>query len=376
MPIPSDVILIWTGTHAGIPAGYSRETDMDSKYPLGCSSGDTTGGGTGGSFTHTHTVLALHTHSFTLGLSGEKEISYKGRGSDTGVTKEHVHRSSNTGVASSVTYQTGSSEPYNYEVIFIKSAGTHDIPEDVVGLFDADPGGDFVFCDGDSSTPSLATRYLRGAGTGEDAGGTGTSLHLHNASGTHTHISANSGPVGDEGRPKTDLTGGSGISHDRHQHICDFSAGTVGQLTGEANAQKYRTYYAFQNQGSAIIQDGIIGMWKGLKSAIPENWAEETLIQDRFIKNPTTSGSSLQSAGNNTHTHSQRSHSHAVGVNQDVGIEEKEEIKSTMPEHKHDGTVDNTTVTVTYGATLPPYIDVFFIKYTSPIFSQVITCTA
>src|SRR3990172_4317138 len=76
--IAPNVIIIWPGTNASIPAGFSRETSLDDKYPKATADGvdpDVTGG----TATHTHTspahahTMISHSHSGSTDRGGDFE---------------------------------------------------------------------------------------------------------------------------------------------------------------------------------------------------------------------------------------------------------------------------------------------------------------
>src|SRR3990172_232619 len=142
--IATNIILIWTGTNASIPGGWSRQTTLDGKYPKATADG-TNPNQTGGNSTHSHSSsahshsMSSHTHIFNLPYSGGD-----GNDSDSGgteLTANHYHAASVSGLSdgglSSVTstYASISNDPPYYKVIFIKADSPTLVPSQAVGLW-------------------------------------------------------------------------------------------------------------------------------------------------------------------------------------------------------------------------------------------------
>ena len=84
--ISPGIILIWTGSNASIPSGFTRETSLDSKFPKawGAENPNTTGGSDTHSHTspsHTHTMVS-HSHTVTLNPKGDNENNSDMSGSE------------------------------------------------------------------------------------------------------------------------------------------------------------------------------------------------------------------------------------------------------------------------------------------------------
>ena len=337
--IPPGVILVWPGTHAGIPSGYARETTLDTKFTKGAPAGNNPNV-TGGSPTHSHTSPAHshsmnnHTHSYTVPTVNSNAQTGGGDGDNL---REHYHTGT-TGAASggglssvAATYASVSNNPPYHEVIFIKSEGGP-LPNNVIALFGSSsiPSG-WQFCNGLSGSPDLRDKYLRGAGTGADAGATGgsttnihTLIHTHTVA-SHSHGSSTSGAA---------ITSNDELStsppedsvHKGHTHsvTIDAMTDTISSTdpvltTTETVEPEFKKLLAVQNQtGGASKPKGIIGLWLDALSAIPAGWLlcdgnnGTPDMKDKFLKcaNLTTEAGVI--GGSNTHTHAAQTHTHAA----------------------------------------------------------------
>src|SRR3972149_6533902 len=65
MAIPINVIFLWFSTHASIPAGWARETSLDSVFPKGTAV-STNPNVPGGSATHSHTSTGHNSNPLNL----------------------------------------------------------------------------------------------------------------------------------------------------------------------------------------------------------------------------------------------------------------------------------------------------------------------
>ncbi len=111
--IPASVIMMWTGTNATIPTGWSRETTLDTKFPNGAAT-STQGGDNAGATTHTHTstththTIATHTHTYSLLASASTS---DGRADGSILTRDgHTH----TGTSSSISGGTTGTTAVTY----------------------------------------------------------------------------------------------------------------------------------------------------------------------------------------------------------------------------------------------------------------------
>jgi hypothetical protein len=136
--LPTNIIALWLGTNAGIPATWSRYSGMDSKWLKGAAingeSGVTTGGGTQHSHTasncqpiqnpHTHTLLSsVATATTTSDPSGVNTFAADGHNHDSW----DVSSDTPTNNAASVTVDQCSVDaalPKHRTVIYIQFTGT------------------------------------------------------------------------------------------------------------------------------------------------------------------------------------------------------------------------------------------------------------
>lgn len=343
--VPSGVILVWTGTNASIPSGWSRETSLDEKYPKATANGvdpDVTGG----SNTHTHTANAhghtMNSHSHNVVLAHyQGSPSYSNR-NDT-VADNHGHSSvavagvSGGSLASEAKTWSSplgtESEPPYHKVIFISPTGGAAAINDDICMFwnSASAPQSFNFCDGDNGTTDLKDRYLKGADSAGDSGGTGgATSHQHtithgHTSNSHTH-SAISGYRDNSGN-RGNASVGAG-AHNTHRHTINLSGQSPGvnnytnTTAGSADTVEvaYKKLAVVQNTsgGTVGVKVGMIGMWLGTLASIPYGWqvCDGTNgtpdLREKFIKVINTTGQIGDTGGSNTHTHTAVSHTHTA----------------------------------------------------------------
>lgn len=340
MAIPSGVIFIWSGTNASIPAGWSRETTLDGKFIKGNADGSTNPNLTGGNATHTHTSASTHNHTMTSHTHQATVGGAYGGQAGTNTNSEniaglnHTHTGGTTGGSTvtdlsteSVTYSAVSNNPPFYEVIFIKpSTVAGGLPDQAIGLSD-DTGfsnntgkyNGYYQCDGNNSTPNFVDKFLRGAGTGANAGTTGGSYtNIHNLEHTHTvpthyHYFL-SGTVNSQLRD-SDPSVTQEFSKD-HVHGVDLTAvsdtlvaGNPSVTTSETVQPSHKLLNAIQNRsGTPYTPVGIIGLWLGTLPSIPSNFELVSSMYDYYLKTNVTGIGAT--GGSNTHTHTGNTHTH------------------------------------------------------------------
>ena len=329
--IPESVILIWTGSNASIPAGWTRETTLDLKHPKAW--GTENPNITGGAATHTHTspnhshTLGAHTHSFTTDTVGTITRTSGSSNQDCGAGS-HNHTGTSGAVSggttnvTAVTYGASSNEPPQRAVIFIKAgAGGSALATNICALFNSNtPPANW------SNVTELSGRFMKGANTNADADlttNTGSTTNSHNiththTTNTHTHAQSytnSSNMPGLQSQAVTDTFG-----HKIHNHLCTFAAGTqaINQNTdtlspSETVQPAYAILQLVKMGASGIKVAGIIGLWLGTVASIPNGWivCDGTNgtkdLRDKFIKVGDPAGAN---GGSNTHTHAAQSHSH------------------------------------------------------------------
>lgn len=332
----TNIIIPFVGTHAGIPANFSRETSLDGLFPK---STVATPNVTGGNPTHTHTspahshTLNDHTHTYTLPATtlGNANDNQANVGAFTSILRnDHSHTgtsgSSSGGTTSTtaVTYGAASNSPPYYEVIFIKSLSQQNVPINGVVLSNNTIHPHLAF------HGASAGKYLRGAGTGADAGGTGGSYtnshditHTHSVN-THTHTAASSGgPQGHDIRDGENNTPFDSINTG-HTHSVSLNANSqaINQnadtlVTAESVEPAYKTLNAYYNNTAGALPTAVddIALWLGSLASIPPGWFlcdgnnGTQNMSDKFLK-LNASASSSTTGGSNIHTHAAQSHSH------------------------------------------------------------------
>lgn len=340
MNFPAGVIYIWPSTHASIPSGWERVTALDGKYPKGTADA-TDPNTTGGSATHQHTGTTHshaddHTHTVTVGnattnynVDSDNGTGGGGRGHSHTATCGAISGGGLSSVA--CTYAAYSNDPPFYSVIFIKpTAGTSHFPQNGVYLYDGtDSKIGHYLCDGSNSTPNLVDKYLKGAGTGADAGTTGGSVtNIHDLTHTHTVASHDHADT-TTGAPSSQTKNTSGdtdIVAGNHTHTINPDAttstisGTPSLTTAETVEPAYKKLLTVQNQniGATSFRLGMIGMWLGTLANIPENYVlcdgtnGTQDLRGKHLKSTATTTAIGGTGGSNTHTHASQNHTHTA----------------------------------------------------------------
>lgn len=415
MEISNGIIFIWTGTHASIPSGWSRVTDMDDKYPKGTANA-TNPNTTGGSATHSHTATASHTHSIndhthvtTIGGGTGGGTGSGSYASANAVIQGHTHANVTSGGIASAsvssvtpTYSAISNDPLYHKVIFVTPTSVATVlPAGIVCLADATAPAGFNVCDGNNSTPNLVGKFLKGASAGADAGTTGGSTtNVHALSHTHTtshgHSSTTSGNANAGWADKTG-TSPYEIASYAHTHTTTLDASTpsttdnISLTTSETVEPAYTKLLAIKSSSEIAIQRNIIALWRGLLSAIPTGWilcdgAGGTVdMRSRHLKITATVGEIGDTGGSNTHTHASQNHNHTVSHNHtgtssghsQSYLHKGSGITAATSATTHPLTADTKNFTTTDGASEadsannePPFLTVAFIKLLGEVYSQ------
>jgi len=326
--VASDVILIWTGTNATIPSGWSRETTLDDKFAKAW--GDKDPDETGGASTHTHTspahshILAAHTHTYSLSVS---VATTNQRTSGTNQARDmHTHVNNTSGAVSggttqttAITYGAYSNDPPYRKVIFIKSNGGS-LATNIVALYNSNtPPSNW------DNVTELSGRFMKGASDGADAdlstdNGSSTNSHsldhTHTATG-HTHVAAASsapveGPFG--------INSGTTMSHPTHTHLVSLNSGTQAITAHSSSPEQaetvepaYAILQAIKKGATGIKVKGIIGLWLGTTTSIPAGWilCDGTQgTKDLRNKQIKIGDPAEANGGSNTHTHATYAHGH------------------------------------------------------------------
>lgn len=422
MNIPANLILLWAGTHAGIPTKWVRETTLDGKYPKAW--GDAvTPDTTGGASTHTHTspshthAIADHTHTYTNGAIPSRDTAHTHIGG-TAALLQHQHTGNTGGVATTnnfgstaVTYGAVSNDPPHHELIFIKAQAGAIIENDIIALWNgwdaelATPDN-WQYCNGSNGSPDLRNKYVKGAGTGANAGTTGGSTtNVHDITHGHTGASHTQGGfTTGTGTGGTIANTGSCCSvvlgHTHSYSATDATTVTPNTYsdpltTTETVEPAYTKLGAIQKKANGIKVRGIIGMWLGDIEDIPAGWVvcdgtnDTPDLRDKFIKIATDSTEFGDTGGANTHTHGAQAHAHTTpahthfvnqtknhqGISQ-VGINEIQagNADDTIADSTHgtfttDSATPNTTsvnTTADSSANQPEYRTVAYVQFQVP----------
>jgi hypothetical protein len=350
MSVPANVILMWGGTNAGIPAGWTRETTLDDKYPKAW--GSQNPNITGGSNTHTHTATThghtqiSHTHDISWNATSS---SGNASGSSGSMADNFGHNTATSGGSvggdlqtSAITWQSANAEPPYYKLIFVKPDTINGSPTGA-GLICHYNGSSlplgWLYCNGSGGTLDLRGKYIKGASAGGDAGaGAGGTSHQHTI--THGHTADSHYHTGTTAQYSTGSRQ-SGSSHDAatsnhtHTYTTGGTTDTVSNYTNTTAGSGDTVEVAYKKSGLIVNSTGVdavgmIGLWLGSTASLPTGWllcdgSNGTQdMRDKFIK----IGQDLTEVGNtggsNTHTHTGVSHTH-----------------SSTGGHTHGGTSDN-----------------------------------
>jgi hypothetical protein len=342
--IEDGIILIWSGTNASIPSGWSRVTGLDSRFLKGTANA-TDPNVPGGNATHTHSAAANHSHTMnshthTVYCSSAYG-SYRGTSSSTEncINRSHTHGNSTSGAVvggslSSVaaTYGSYSNEPPYRKIIFITpNSSVSKIPNYVIYLYSGtDSETSHYICDGNNSTPNFSDKYLKGAGTGANSDITSTFGSLTNTH-TLTHTHSNSSHYHSFSIPAS-TTGGRSSKEPATYEILKGHAhsGNLGSTTSgisstaptlsptETVEPLYKKLLAIQNRAGNSNRLNMIGLWLGNLSDIPKGWVlcdgtnSTPDMRGYYLKITTSTGSIGGTGGSNTHTHASQNHTHSA----------------------------------------------------------------
>jgi hypothetical protein len=320
MAVPANICVAWPSTVGSIPAGWARETALDSRYILGAASGADTDLITDrGATTHSHTSPSHnptqnpHTHTFNT-TAGPDATVLDGDVGASGASDTHGHHVNATSVATtgtnnglSITVDAASNDLAFVEVIWIKSDGTPaQLPTGCVAFFESDslPSG-WSRVNGDS--------YLKGAATGGNGGATGGSnTHTH-TSPAHTHTqtshfhtgTSTSGDAATLGKG----VGATSVANSGHTHSVTLQSSlpTNQSVTTTINAASqeppFKKLNIVQTSG-ASLPTNIITLWLGTNLGVPATWVRYTAMDSTWLKGANANGESgVVTGGGSQHAH-------------------------------------------------------------------------
>lgn len=412
--IPNGMVFLWPDTAASVPDGWSRVTELDSKYPKGVATTGTQPGTTGGAASHTHTVTAhthdtSHLHTTTGATSatvGTLTTGDNGAGNAAPLST-HTHTTpstaSTTVVSGSTSPTIGSADndPARLEVVFIESNGQPlGVPDGALALSpDTSLSGwtDYANADG---------RFLKGAVAAGDGGATAASAidnHTHSI-GAHTHTGTSHGHTsantGSFSSTKNLFAGpNSATFATTHAHPISIGTGTTAALDSGGsgtsgatslgtNEPPYTNVRVKENtSGGVSLPVGLIGIWRGSLGTIPDHWAlcdGTGGTPDLVARYPKGATSSIGTQGGSlnphthtspSHTHTTTGHAHTMTIGAQTGgttlVSATATVTVANGTHTHThGNTDSTTPTVTSSTsgTLasttsePPYEEVAFVQ--------------
>ncbi len=343
LEVPEGVILIWAGTVASIPAGWKRVTTLDGKFVKGTAAA-VNPDVTGGSDTHTHTspahthTAAAHRHYGSTNRDSTSAQAVSTTAAYEASRDNHYHNFDFTDISSgslsdAVTYASASSLVPYHEVIFIEPDTVPAEPADLTIAYFSQSSlpTDWDVCDGLNSTPDLDGKYLRGAGTGDDAGATGGSTtHSHAINHTHSAVNHyhNSGTGGDSDQSSVvrhDAGSAQSNAHHSHTLLTNNVSEAGSAYTGTAGSADsvdllHTKLVAIQNNaGAASRPQYLIALWLGTLASIPAGWSlcdgtEGTPdMRGYYAKISADTADIGQIGGSNTHAHAlSNSHNHTA----------------------------------------------------------------
>lgn len=411
--IEANILIAWLSTVASIPSNWSRETTLDGRHIRGAANG-ADGGGTGGSNTHSHTTSShthgAGTHTHTVNSSGAASGTVGGDASGTAHAADaHTHTSNADAGASGSTSggqapdtSSDNNEPEYVTSIFLKSNGSaSDLPSNGYAWWNSTtaPSG-WTFADGTGGTVDVRSKFLKGAATSADGGGTGgTTTHTHTMS-SHTH-----GDVFGHYHDSTSNNNGAGfnvhgsgsaisVNLINHTHALQHSSynatltmgSTNNASSTSSNNPPYKNIALVKNtSGAGSTPVGIICMWVGTLTSVPSTWlvcdgtSSTPDMRTYFAQQPSTisgvggSGGSLTSSHTaGTHDHTIASHTHTITVsNGATEAAHAGSSNSSINTHTHtwtgnagSGTSATQTPTITNNTSVQPaYTDVIFVQY-------------
>jgi len=416
MRIPKGLVMIWSGTHASIPAHWIRKTTVDGRFlkAWGDEAVNTQGGNashTHSSPSHTHAVDA-HTHTGTVPRTNQTRDNQENPNGEC-ANNGHTHTfttgavtSSNNFGSTAVTYGTMSNNPPYVEVIFIEADNGAILEDGMIALWAGFGGGTSIpthyqLCNGSSGAPDYRNKYLRGAGTGANAGATGGSTtNVHDITHGHTGAShAHSGyTVSTDTSNPTLYSQGDCCTPVRHTHTYGATNATTvtpnnysdSLTTAETVEPAYKKICAIQKLTGGIREKGLVAYWFGSEATIPRGWfamngSNSTPdYRNKHIKIASTTGEIGDTGGANTHTHGAQAHVHTIPAHLHLQAETKQHYGitrkgnqsgnnydytqdyDTHPAHNTDNATPSTTsanTTADSASNEPEYRTAVFIQY-------------
>jgi len=337
--LPTAARILWLGTAATIPGGFSRDTDFDGKFIQIMDKTftvSTTGGGS-----HNHEIAA-HTHT---GYPHAHVISSSNVITGTSALvnrtafppgfsvpgQAHSHANNDSAVAtptyqnsSAYDFSTETTQPSHFTVIVLKpNDGNQQIPNGATIFVDDIAPTGFGVHNGIQAFPNLQNYFLKGAGTGADGGGTGgADVHSHTNTGhghtanSHTHSASLCGAA--SAITVTNASPSVSVIHLQHHNnslsskVGPNADSNTDASSEETNYPSYKKLLAIKNtSGSSLFPWGIIVLYVGdVSSGAPTDWRLAN-VANRQIRCTSQTDEIGDTGGENNHTHTY-SHFHTT----------------------------------------------------------------
>jgi hypothetical protein len=159
-------------------------------------------------------------------------------------------------------------------------------------------------------------------------------------------------------------TAGSGAATNPHTHDITL-ADTSPAVSLESLVPPYYTLHVMWN-GASIersLSSGFIGMWTGSKASIPAHWDEVTALRGRFVRSAEVTDAV---GGVMVHGHTGYEHFHNISIglaSSEANGDLRLSNQVSRNDHTHEALSSTAIVNAELSDNLPPYIDVFFIKF-------------
>jgi hypothetical protein len=338
-----DVILMWDGSSADIPAGWTCLNCVvgDPFYGVFPRASSSYATATSGADTVTHTLtFSTSTGPSNTGSSGETSGTLA-------PSNTHIH---SWGVP---TLSSSDIRPPFKNLLFIKANNPTSLPAGIIGMFDIAstsslPAGWTSYNTLNASSTNI---YLRG---GENATSTGgATTHIHTTTATLTS-GTTTGTIND--------TANTSASGPTLTHTHDIVAGSA--LPNDNNNPPFITIVFGKLSSASDIPDGLVAFFDN--TSLPINWSQITTstvsgesFLGRFLVGSSTAGTI---GGVSTHNHGGTVTWTSTGPSATtLKVKSGTTVNLSGATHTHD-----VTYTVSSASSLPVYRDVILGKFTAP----------
>lgn len=264
-PDVGNLIFIWPGTRATIPAGWEEEVQLIGRFPF-VTDNDDAGSGLGGG-THVHPVsLVPHRVTSTAGTLDvwrNNESSMKG----ASAAVDHTHPTFYTMEETVNSGAANNTIPVNIRVIFIRCV--------IPGNTEA-PIGAWGFCDRNDGVPAGWTLQNKPYLIAGAAAGQNSNLTPSASPSPHTHSENHGHQTQPSSATDSVLKVGEGIGISAGGHTHPFyMTPTTSDISGTGTPfQTYQKLALIKNDtGSPSLPDGILALMIGRESDRPGGWS-------------------------------------------------------------------------------------------------------